>query len=445
MTLTEATHRTRRAEELSASRGDAAPPVYFLLHLLRTGGNTILAHLKAHLGEQVCTTVRPGPLEMLGRRRARVYGAPDFRHVRAITGHYLGRSLERHFPGREIRRTVLLRDPVGFHVSYYNYMMMFSLSRGGPTCGFEQHLRAQPRDMVPLMLLLHWLEMPLRTILATGDARKYDLLSESLAGFWFVGSYEDGDRLLAAVSADLGIPTRAVRKNSTAEWRSRVAWQPLREEDLSDAARRAILAKNPIHEALWRNWRDAGFEVARHASRVGSFPSVAIPGSGPRRGRSEQGSGGGELGFRDLVRAVLADRFVAPIWWRISRASKARDWPRAVRLYRKALRRAPEAAEVWVQYGHALTETGDVAGAEAAYRRAVALAPEMAERHLFLGHALARQGRMEEARTVLLRAEQLDPDLLRRKREELVARGYSPEEVATYWRTLTGGPAPEPG
>ena len=104
----------------------------------------------------------------------------------------------------------------------------------------------------------------------------------------------------------------------------------------------------------------------------------------------------------DLVRAVMADRFIAPIWRRIGRASRARDWPRAIRLYRAALRRVPNAPEIWVQYGHALSETGDVAGAEAAYRRATVLAPRMGEWHLFLGQALVRQGRMDEARAALL-------------------------------------------
>ena len=94
-----------------------------------------------------------------------------------------------------------------------------------------------------------------------------------------------------------------------------------------------------------------------------------------------------------------------------------------------------------MQYGHALNETGDITGAAAAYRRAVELAPEIGERHLFLGQALVRQGRMDEARAVLLRAEQLDPALLQQKQEELVARGHSPEEVAAYWRALTGGVA----
>jgi tetratricopeptide (TPR) repeat protein len=151
----------------------------------------------------------------------------------------------------------------------------------------------------------------------------------------------------------------------------------------------------------------------------------------------------GNLGIRDLARAVLADRIIAPVWHRIGRASRARDWPRVVRLYRKALRRAPNAPEIWVQYGHALNETGDLAAAAAAYRRAVALAPEMAEGHLLLGQALAAQGRIEEARAALLLCERLDPATLRQKRDELVARGHSPEAVAAYWRTLTGGAIPE--
>ena len=222
MAVTDITHRALHSGEPPAARAETASPVYFLLHMPRTGGNTIAAHLKAHLGDQVRAALRPAPHNMLGKRRFRLDEEPDFRQVRALTGHYLGRSLERRFPGREIHRILLLRDPIGFHVSYYNHRMMFSLSRGGSTCDFERHLRAQPRDLLPLLLLWYWLEMPLRTFLTTGDARKYELLNKSLSGFWFVGSYEDGDRLLAAVACGLGIPTNAPRRNTRAEWRRRV-------------------------------------------------------------------------------------------------------------------------------------------------------------------------------------------------------------------------------
>lgn len=402
---------------------DPAAAVYVLLHMPRTGGNTIAAHLRAHLRNGLWTPSRPSGLGWPGRRRYRLDHVPDFGQVRAITGHYIGRSLERRFAGRPIRRTLLLRDPVGFHVSYYNHRMMFSLSRGGPTCGFERHLRAQPRDLVAILLLWYWLEWSLATILGTGDALKYKLLNEALADFWFVGSYEHGDRLLAALAADLAIPPAASRRNTTEEWRKRVAWRPLRSEELSPATREFIIARNPIHDALWHSWRDAGFDTAR----VTPLPL--------RPGGSE------ELGLRDLARGLLADRFIAPIWRRVGQASRAGDWPRAARLYRKALRRAPHSPEIWAQYGHALTECGDIAAAESAYRRASELAPEMAEWHFLLGHALARQGRIDEARDSFLRFERLDPAALRRKREELVALGWPEEQVASYWRSLTRAPA----
>jgi tetratricopeptide (TPR) repeat protein len=400
-------------------QGETGAPAYFLLHVPRTGGNTIATHLRAHLGEGFWSPGRPSALAMLGGRRYRLDGARDFARVRAVGGHYLGRSLERRFQGREIRRTLLLRDPVGFHVSYYNHRMMFSLSRGGPVCDFERHLRGQPRDLVALLLLWYWLELPLARLLATGDEQKYRLINEALAGFWFVGGHHDGDRLLAAIAADLGLPPGAMRRNTTVEWHKRVGWQPLRADDLPPATREAILAHNPIHDALWRSWRDAGLAPADVVAQPFSL-------------------GSGEMGMRDLLRSVLADRVIAPIWRKAARAIRARDWTAAARHYRKALRRVPGQPEVWAQYGHALREAGDAAGAEAAYRRAIALDPQIGEWHLFLGQALARQGREAEAREAYRQFERLDPDGLQRKRDELVALGHPEESVRAFWHSATG-------
>ena len=397
---------------------DAA--VYFLLHVPRTGGTTIETHLEAHLRENFWSPKRPSGAAILGGRRCRLDHAPDLHHVRAVAGHYIGRSLERRFPGRDIRRTLLLRDPVGFHVSYYNHRMMFSLSRGGPVWDFDRHLRAQPRDLVALLLLWYWLELPLARMLSTSDERKYQLLNEALAGFWFVGGHDDGQRLLAAVAADLGVPPLAPRRNTTLEWQKRVSWRPLRADDLPASTRAAILAQNPIHDALWRSWRHAGFAPA---------------GVAPQPFRQ---GGSRELGLRDLIRSVLTDRIIAPIWRRTGRAIGARDWRRAALLYRKALRRAPNLPEVWVQYGNALKESGDAAAAERAYRRAIELDPQMAEWYIFLGQALALQGRMDEARDAYQRFERIAPAALQRKRDELVALGYPEEAVSSFWRSLAG-------
>lgn len=47
------------------------------------------------------------------------------------------------------------------------------------------------------------------------------------------------------------------------------------------------------------------------------------------------------------------------------------SWYTAARCYRKALKHNPDLAPIWVQYGHALKESGSILEAEAAYRRSL--------------------------------------------------------------------------
>lgn len=71
--------------------------------------------------------------------------------------------------------------------------------------------------------------------------------------------------------------------------------------------------------------------------------------------------------------------------------------------------RVGDRADLWVQYGHALKESGYVVDAELAYQRAISLAPDMADTHLQLGHALKLQGRHAEAISAYRIAAGLDP------------------------------------
>jgi tetratricopeptide (TPR) repeat protein len=98
----------------------------------------------------------------------------------------------------------------------------------------------------------------------------------------------------------------------------------------------------------------------------------------------------------------------------ISRADRARDgreWEVAAELYRKALDRNPNDTAIWVQYGHALKESGNLAEAESAYRGAIARDAGTAEPHLQLGHLLKMCGRREEAQTAYLQALALQPSM----------------------------------
>jgi glycosyltransferase involved in cell wall biosynthesis len=128
----------------------------------------------------------------------------------------------------------------------------------------------------------------------------------------------------------------------------------------------------------------------------------------------------------------------------ITLADQARDagqWELATRLYRRALNRDPHNASIWVQYGHALKESGELrdstklAQAEIAYRRALSLDPGIADTHLQLGHALKLQGKIEEALAAYLRAVALDPSM-DSAAFELKQSGWSEAHFAELRRLL---------
>ncbi len=91
-------------------------------------------------------------------------------------------------------------------------------------------------------------------------------------------------------------------------------------------------------------------------------------------------------------------------------ANRERRWPDALRHYAQALLIDPGLDAIWVQYGHAIKESGIHEMAELAYRRALALrhTPD-ADLPLQLGHVLKLQGRLAEALDAYLLSAALDP------------------------------------
>ncbi|HJU19389.1 MAG TPA: tetratricopeptide repeat protein, partial [Stellaceae bacterium] len=123
----------------------------------------------------------------------------------------------------------------------------------------------------------------------------------------------------------------------------------------------------------------------------------------------------------------------------IARGDHARDqgrWDLAARHYRQALEQMPTAPAIWVQYGHALKESGELAAAEAAYRRAIALDPQMADTYLQLGHALKLQGRPEEAAAAYAACLARDP-ASSHAQSELAALGWTGERIAGLGGAIT--------
>ena len=150
------------------------------------------------------------------------------------------------------------------------------------------------------------------------------------------------------------------------------------------------------------------------------------------------------LGRRSLRRRTVD--LVAPA----DRARDAEQWDLAVQLYRKALDQRPGNTAIWVQYGHALKESGGLcdpdklAQAEAAYRTALSLGPGTADTYLQLGHALKLQTKTAEAQAAYLRAFALDPSLPGTLRE-LNGLGWSDAELCELRRQVVPDDHPATG
>jgi TPR repeat len=397
---------------------DRAGPVYFLLHIPKTAGQTIQVHLADHCAPGVFWLPRrrfhPG-------RHTTSDDLPDFDRIRVISGHEISRSLEEFCPGREIRRILLLRDPLQLQISLHNWQMMDHLSKGLGTYGFKLHLQATSRNFVTHFVLSRWLEIPWRRLMTMADSEKYDILNQTLANFWFVGAHSDCDRVIEAISTDLGVPPVAILRNTSAELQAHTGWRLMAAETLPPATRDAIMAWSSLDQALWESWGAAGFEpakvrpVALRLKRNTFWASEMIR---------------PWFKFCCFVRREWMGRRPRAVM--LNSANRARDageWELAAHHYRETLRALPNASAIWVQYGHALKECGRVAEAEQAYRQSIKLKPDTANTHLHLGHALKLQARIVEAETAYLRAAVLDP-ALDDARNELISLGWSARRIA---------------
>lgn len=81
----------------------------------------------------------------------------------------------------------------------------------------------------------------------------------------------------------------------------------------------------------------------------------------------------------------------------------------AVAEYRKALRLAPQFADLRTRLGNVLRELGDLDGAKMEYREALRHNPRYVNAHVVLGVTMLTQGRRDEARECFENALSIDP------------------------------------
>jgi tetratricopeptide (TPR) repeat protein/glycosyltransferase involved in cell wall biosynthesis len=125
----------------------------------------------------------------------------------------------------------------------------------------------------------------------------------------------------------------------------------------------------------------------------------------------------------------------------IGEARAQRQWKRCVEIYAEWLMIEPENGPIWVQYGHALKESGSLEAAEGAYGRAAQLLPRDADLQLQFGHLYKLMGRREQSLASYKKAHELDPSAKDPIRE-LEAYGVWLDKGALLSASvLAGGPA----
>jgi len=253
-------------------------PVHLIYHVPKCAGQTLHRHLTAVLP--------PGAYYRTRRRRGwrRLFSPlydtaqmPDPQHTRVAGGHSLGVSLDHHFDGRELKRSILLRDPVSHLISYYNFRMMRYISRGLHPYSFRLSYLATQRNFVAHFILRNFLELSWPQLVSLSDEEKYDILNAFLASFWYVGDYRRCDELIAALAAELSLPVCSPSQNTCAQWKRRIDWQTLDVSDLAPSTIRQIRQENLLDQRLWETWKDAEHQPARMCPRALYSPRVRGP------------------------------------------------------------------------------------------------------------------------------------------------------------------------
>jgi tetratricopeptide (TPR) repeat protein len=103
--------------------------------------------------------------------------------------------------------------------------------------------------------------------------------------------------------------------------------------------------------------------------------------------------------------------------------AEKKDWARAEKAYREAIKLRAEFPEAWNGLGYALRQQKKYDESVKSYQEALRLRPDYPQAIEYLGEAYVRMGRMPEARRMLERLRALDPEEANELAETIAKHG----------------------
>lgn len=232
-------------------------PLYGFIHIPKTGGSTLIEHLRRHLafdeefvhfggaGERFRETEGRDPFEERSaerRQRATVMG-----------GHYFTVDRTDLVPGRDVRLFVVVREPASRILSAYN----FQCQRFGLDVSIDEWLASYPRNAA---------FKKIRQAFGIEGGDEVGAVRDAMRSMWFVGLTEHLDDDLPHLFRHLGAPeTGWERQRETTgdvtaveaaleldvEERWRVGNKVLRRLDMTDELRSRLYEMNPRDVKLY--------------------------------------------------------------------------------------------------------------------------------------------------------------------------------------------------
>lgn len=237
----------------------ASSSLYILPHVPKCAGSTVQDHFGRMLAPGAAVSIYSRGECAHWARPERV-PQTEREKVRLIGGHRVPRAVCRGFAERPIREAILIRDPVSFNVSMYNFLIGRPPEQSGIPADlpFETWYAGYKRNRIVRFLMRNYFQFSEIGFRLMPSRRKLAYLNERLSEFWFVGTQSDCNELIGRIAGDLGVSDRVVSRNTAKP-------DALRPADLPSSLVTRILEDNVLDAELferWGYWRRTGLTAA---------------------------------------------------------------------------------------------------------------------------------------------------------------------------------------
>lgn len=184
--------------------------LHIIMHIPKTGGQTIRNHLREHLPlNEAFAHIGP-----FGDRYARENGLTRWiersdaerAQVRVLAGHDLSIHTPALVPGtRNVKLVGMFREPAARMVSHYNFTCQFKFAKDGKTPpDWGRWYGGMQRNFISRWIKQKFLARPFDA--AQSDEALFDEIVSELERFWMLGTMAHFDAFAARLYADVGVP-----------------------------------------------------------------------------------------------------------------------------------------------------------------------------------------------------------------------------------------------